>query len=210
VRRKIVEDYGVPQDRVHAIQAFCSAYTRTAPGALPEAAAAFAAAHRPLVVSYVFFFHPEFTPDLMVMALERLRAKHPEAGLVVMGDRKYSEDTVAVVEKLGLDGHVLLTGALPRDQFLAVLQRGDLYLRTPLGDGVASSVLEAFSLGVPVVASDNGTRPESCVLYRPGELEDMVEKIEGVLADREAAVRRIASPEEADNLHEEVDLLLSV
>jgi glycosyltransferase involved in cell wall biosynthesis len=209
MKRRIALDYGVAEERIHAIPAFCPAYMETEIGPLPAAVAAFAARHRPLLVSYVYFFHPEFAADLMIRAAGELRRSFSELGLVIMGSKQYAEDYLPLIDELGLAEHILLAGNLPRSEFLAVLRAAALYLRTPLGDGVASSVLEALSLGVPVVASDNGTRPPGCVLFRPGDLEDMVEKLSHVLRHRDEVAARIVKPAAGDSLADEVELLLS-
>jgi glycosyltransferase involved in cell wall biosynthesis len=210
VKRRIVEDYGIAAGKITPIPAFCGAYMKTEIGALSPPLDAFFAAHDPVIAFYVFFFHAEFTVDVAVRALAALKAEFPRLGLVIMGSRRYAEDAEELIDALGVRDDVLLTGNVPRAEFLRVLQGSSLYLRTPLGDGVAASVLEALSLGVPVVASDNGTRPSSCVLYRPGDVEDMAEKIRYVLRNRDAVAARIDVPDDADTVEREVDLLLSL
>lgn len=209
VKDLIVRDYGVDPRRIHPIQAFCREYMLTELGELAQPAAAFAAAHQPLLVSYVYFFHEEFTPDLLFQAVARLRQEFPQLGMILMGSHQYLENYQAALDQSGAKEHILLTGNLPRGEFLGVLKQGALYLRTPLGDGVCSSVLESLALGTPVVASDNGTRPASCVLYEGGNLDDMLAKVRQVLHDRDAAVAAIVKPDESDTLQQEIDVLLA-
>jgi glycosyltransferase involved in cell wall biosynthesis len=210
VKRRIVEDYGIAAEKVTPIPAFCGAYMKTEIGTLSPPVERFFTSHGPVIALYVFFFHPEFTVDVALRAIARLKAAYPRLGLIIMGSRLYSENYEALIDDLRMRDDVLLTGNLPRSEFLRVLQCASLYLRTPIGDGVAASVLEASALRVPVVASDNGTRPPSCVLYRPGDVEDMVDKIVYVLRNREAVAAQITAPDEADTVEREVDLLLSV
>jgi len=210
MKQRIVEDYGVPEDKVFAIPAFCGAYMETEPGELSPAVNSFAQQHDPLLVSYVFFFHPEFTVDLMIETVKRLRAEYPNLGLIIMGSKQYAENYTPLIEELNLTDHVLLSGNLPREEFLAVLKRGHAYLRTPMGDGVAASVLEALTLGTPVVAADNGTRPESCLLYREGDLDEMVDRLRYVIENRNRVAERITAPDADDTIEKEVEVLLSV
>ena len=210
VKRKIVDDYGVAPGKVTPIPAFCGAYMRTEIGALSPPVAEFFKAHSPVIALYVFFFHPEFTVDVALRAFARLRQAFPQLGLVIMGDRRYSESYEPLLDELAVRNDVLMTGNLPRAEFLRVLQSASVYLRTPIGDGVAASVLEALAFRVPVVASDNGTRPPGCILYRPGELDDMVAKVRYVLENRDAAAAQIVPPDDADTVEREVDLLLSL
>ena len=41
---------------------------------------------------------------------------------------------------------------------------------------------EALALGVPVVASRVGTRPAGAILFEPGDLTDLLSKIDSALA----------------------------
>lgn len=210
VKKRIVEDYGISEAKVFPIPAFCSAYMQAELVNFSARVREFVDAHHPLLVSYVFFFHPEFRVDLMVQAVKRLREEYPDLGLIVMGSLQYVEDYLPMIDEMGLEDHVLLTGNLPREEFLSVLKRGELYLRTPVGDGVAASVLESLAIGTPVVASDNGSRPASCVLYREGHLGDMVDKIRYVLENRKQVLAQIVPPDSNDTIKKEVELLLSV
>ena len=210
VKHLIVRDYGVDPDCVHPIPAFCHEYMQVEMGQLSSEVRRFVEQHEPTLVSYVYFFHEEFTPDLVFQAVARLRQEYPRLGLVLMGSRQYLENYQAALDGSGAAEHVLLTGNLPRGEFLCMLKTATLYLRTPLGDGVCSSVLESLSLGTPVVASDNGTRPSSCVLYQGGNLDDMVDKVRHVLQNLNAVATSIQRPAEADTLTDEIDVLLSV
>ena len=206
----ISRDYKIDPNKIHPIAAFCSEYMKTEIGSLSPEVEKFAAAHSPLLVSYVHTFHPEFTVDLMIHMVERLCAKFPDLGLLIMGSTQFSEDYVRLIKERNLEERILLTGNLPRDEFLSVLARGELYLRTPIGDGVAASVLEALSLGIPVVAVDNGTRPPSCIVYQEGDLEDMIHKVDQVIQNRETIISKIQRPEEMDTLESEIRVLASV
>jgi CRISPR/Cas system-associated endonuclease Cas1 len=68
------------------------------------------------------------------------------------------------------------------------MQRSALYLRTPITDGVASSVLEALTLGVPVVACENGTRPQGVITYPATDAAVLAQQVEHVLDHRAEVV----------------------
>ncbi len=210
MKDRISEDYKIDPNKIHPIPAFCSEYMKTEMGSLSAGVEKFVATHRPLLVSYVHTFHTEFTVDLMIHTVARLCAKFPDLGLLIMGSTQFSEEYVRMIKERNLEDHILMTGNLPRDEFLAVIAQGALYLRTPIGDGVAASVLEALSLGIPVVAVDNGTRPLSCILYREGDLEDMINKVEYAIQNRETIISQIKKPEDADTLKSEIKVLASI
>jgi glycosyltransferase involved in cell wall biosynthesis len=94
----------------------------------------------------------------------------------------------------GVTGAVLVAGNLPHAQFLTALARSDVFVRTHLRDGVCSSVMEALTLGIPVVASDDGIRPPSVVTYDPQVPGELEAKLDAVLLDLRAARARIIRP----------------
>jgi glycosyltransferase involved in cell wall biosynthesis len=82
-----------------------------------------------------------------------------------------------------------------------------VYLRTPTTDGVASSVLESLALKVPVVASENGSRPAGTVLYRADDPADMAGVVQRVIENRAAVIASIPVVEIPDTLSHELELL---
>ncbi len=158
----------------------------------------FLSGHRPILFSY-FAYRPEYSLEMFLDALRRCLDRYPSLGLLGIDDRSHPDPDVesafsAILERHGLHRAVLTTGEVSRDEFLTVMRRADLCVRTPLTDGVCSSVLEAIHLGVPVVAADNGSRPEGVVTYDASSLDDMVAKIEGALEERGRPVDSTGTP----------------
>jgi len=58
------------------------------------------------------------------------------------------------------------------------MSASDVFLRPTLEDGDSISVREALALGVPVVASRAGTRPDGALLFHRGDVEEMCAKVE--------------------------------
>ncbi len=119
-----------------------------------------------------------------VRGVAGLRGKHPEVGFVIVmtryGNSAYQEELDRAIEEEGLAEHVLVARDIP--SFVALLARSDAFLRSTLVDGDSMSVREALSLGLPTVASDTPFRPEGVILYRKGEVPDMMEKLEAALS----------------------------
>ena len=108
-----------------------------------------------------------------------------------------------------LDAQICAVDDLDHDAFLTALQRCTLYLRTPITDGVASSVLEAMALGVPVVACDNGARPHGVICYSVEDAAGMAAAVEHVLLNRDSVVQGMGCVEIRDTLTEEIAVLTS-
>ncbi|MGH9361114.1 MAG: glycosyltransferase family 4 protein [Thermoanaerobaculia bacterium] len=202
-----IAGYGVPPSRIVPIPAFSRQYLQFRPCPLPPAVEEFYRRRDPVLSSYVFF-RPEFFIESLVDAVPRLLRVHPNLGLVILGSDADSEPIRRRIGSLGVQEHVLLGGDQPHDEFMTALQRSRIYIRTPKKDGVCSSVLEALSLGVPVVASENGTRPAGVVTFRPDDAEDLARAVLEVLSEHERVRKAIVPPPVADTVQEEIDVLL--
>jgi glycosyltransferase involved in cell wall biosynthesis len=141
------------------------------------------------VLSTALFFRPEYGFDLLVSAIAKLRVRYPSIGCLVMGGGEQESEARALVRDSGLDNHMWLLGDVDHAQCLAAISRSDLFLRTTLYDADSISIREALAMAVPVVASRVGARPEGVFLFQPGDLADLLSKIESGLAfERVAAV----------------------
>jgi len=131
---------------------------------LPPEITGFMERHSPLAAAMASSSGPEYGLPLLLDAVTQLRRGFPRLGLVLIGN--------GTVEPS--DGEVLATGELPHDLALSVIRKANVFVRPTYFDGDASSVREALALGVPVVASDTDFRPEGVVLFRRGEVDDLV------------------------------------
>jgi hypothetical protein len=178
---RAVSTLGLPQSALDIIPAFLP-FER--PGScLPEDVRRWIETHSP-VLSSAMFFRPEYGFELLLDAMTELRKDHSNIGCVVMGDGLHREDAVAQVEGAGLREAVLLTGDLDHEVCLAVMANSEVFVRSTFMDADSISVREAGALGVTVVASNVGTRPEGTVLFEVGDKAELVERIEGVLRTR--------------------------
>jgi glycosyltransferase involved in cell wall biosynthesis len=129
--------------------------------------------HRPLL-STTLFFRPEYGFPLLVDAIARLRQQYPSIGCVVMGSCEHGEDALDLVRQAGLEDHMLLLGDVEHDRCLSVMAASELFVRATLHDGDSISVREALALGVPVLASRTGNRPDGIHFFQPGNVDDLV------------------------------------
>jgi len=60
---------------------------------------------------------------------------------------------------------------------LHLIKDADVLLRTTMFDGDAISVREALHLGTPVIATDNGMRPEGVELIMSGDHNGLAEAV---------------------------------
>jgi glycosyltransferase involved in cell wall biosynthesis len=210
VRQKIAE-YGVPLSKIHAIPAFSTQYLELRPVALPDAAEAFYAEYPEAIFTYVRI-RDGFYLDTLIEGFALLAKARPRAGLVLNGvsgdvDPGLWADVEARIARHGLRDRVCVIDDLDHDQFLVALTRSSLYLRTPTTDGVASSVLESLALKVPVVAAQNGTRPDGVVCYTADDPVSLADAVADTLDRRKAIAASLPAVVIRDTVSEENALL---
>jgi glycosyltransferase involved in cell wall biosynthesis len=206
-----IQGYGVRADRIEAIPAFSKEYLEYTPRALPEALETFLARFPESIFTYVRI-RPLFFPLTLVDGLALLATKRPGVGLVLCGVSGHMEPDLwqqvqARIAQHDLGDRVCILEDLDHDAFLTAMRRCSLYLRTPITDGVASSVLEALALGIPVVACENGTRPGGVITYPAQDAQAMADAVEYVLTNRDALLANVADVGVRDTLADEVRVL---
>ena len=203
--------YGVSPDKIVPIPAFSRQYLEFTPVALPSHVEEFLARYRTVVFTYVRM-RPLFYPVTMVDGMAAVMKARADVGLIVCGGTGHADEGVwpavqEAIQRHGIGDRVCFVDDLDHDAFLTALQRCALYLRTPITDGVASSVLESLALGIPVVGCENGTRPAGVVTYPATDADAMARSVESVIANRAEVVASLARFEVQDTVADEVALL---
>jgi glycosyltransferase involved in cell wall biosynthesis len=169
---------GVARSRLTILPAWLPA--RPASAEVPGEIETWLRNHRP-VLSTVLFFRPEYGFELLIAAVERLRKNYPSAGCLVMGDSANAQEMREALESKGLGDAFVLLGDVDHEECLSLLSRSDVFVRATYNDGDSISVREALSLGVPVVASNVGTRPAGSFVFKAGSVDGLLACIESAL-----------------------------
>ena len=208
--KRAIERYGIRPDRIVAIPPFSKQNLSFTPVLLSREAEDFLSRFNPVFFCYVSY-RPEYELPILREVMRNFRKDYPSAGFVWLGFPSKEMPAVeqyvtewAADERNGL----LLLGNLTHDEFLSLLSRCTAYLRTPMCDGVAASILESLALGIPVVASENGTRPSAVITYRDRDEADMRAKLAFVLARYRQIKEQTRLDEMDDNIELTVDWLL--
>lgn len=127
---------------------------------IPEKFLEFWRAHKKVLLS-VSALETHYDLPLQINALENVRRKFPDTGLLIFGAGAAENDLRSLVESKSYAEHILLAGETTREVVLHLIEKCDVLLRTTIFDGDAISIREAIFLGTPVVATDNGMRPET-------------------------------------------------
>ncbi len=177
--KQAIEGYGMEPDRVAAIPAFSKQNLDFRRVPLDPEIAAFLGSHRPVFFCYVSF-RPEYRLAMLRVAMKKFRQRYEQAGYIWLGFP--SKELPAARQFVASwppseRASLLLLGNLSHDTFMTLLETCSACIRTPACDGVAASVLESLSLGVPVVASENHNRPPGVTTYRENDADDLCKKL---------------------------------
>jgi glycogen synthase len=154
--------FGVPQQRIRLILPHFVDHDETA-SSLPQPIGDFFAGHDP-VLTTVGLLEPEYDLALQIDVLSRIRELHPNAGLVIIGSGSLEPQLREIIKAKPYGQHVLLAGDVQHSVSLRTILDSRLFLRTTLYDGDAVSVREALALRTPIIATDNGMRPDGIQL----------------------------------------------
>ena len=193
-------------EKILPIPAFTKQYMDYKNVRLSDALDRFIENKNPVITTYLCF-RDGFFIDVILKAASILAVEWPESGLVIVGTGDEEVWFAHKLHELGIDASVILAGNLGHDAFLSLMSRSDIVLRTPVTDGVSSTVLEALALNKPVVASENNDRPESVVTYQATDPRMLVNKLRWVMSNRDNIIKSIPDGMVADTASQEVDLL---
>ncbi len=126
-------------------------------------------------------------PDVALRTLALVRARRPEAELLVAGRGPDRAEIERLAAELGITRGLRLLG--PRDDVPALLSEASCLLLTSDYEGCPLSVLEAMAAAVPVVATRVGGVPELVEdgrtgrLAEPGDPASLAAALEELLGD---------------------------
>ncbi len=199
VKRVVVEEKGVPADRVRVIYPGIDLGEYDVPG--PMASIPGIGPEHKVVMYVGSIVHPNQGVPILIEALPRVFAAAPEARCVLVGGPAEAGETYRA--QLGPHGDrlIVLTGRTP-DQVVALTRRADVLVHPRLACrenySVQSKIAVYLAAGRPIVATDFGDYRQllgdtGAGLLTPVEPEALAEAIIRVLGDPALAARLAAA-----------------
>jgi len=111
---------------------------------------------RPIILS-VGSFTLQKGFKYLLDSISILQKRYPNVLLAIAGGGALKDELNSHCEKLNLKEHVVFLGQ--RSDVPALLKAVDLYVNSSLWEGLAISILEAMSAGLPIVATRVGDTP---------------------------------------------------
>jgi len=128
---------------------------------------------------------------LVIKAVKKLKEQYPNIILILTREGVYSNKLKEFSKNESVGNNVIFTGGV--DNPFIPLAICDIYTHITLGEGgVSLALLEAMSMGKPIIATSVGGIPEAIedgrngILIEP-DVDEIIEKIECLLENREFA-----------------------
>jgi glycosyltransferase involved in cell wall biosynthesis len=133
--------------------------------------------------------------EILPQLIERLRTRHPRIRMVIVGDGPLRGDLEHAFDEYGLSERVRFTGAICHDDVPDCIRQFNVAL-APYSRPTHSfyfsplKLFEYMACGVPTVAARLGQieeivrHGETGLLYRPGDLDELVAACDRLLTDK--------------------------
>lgn len=145
---------------------------------------------------YVGNAYPHKNLEILLKVFSRLHAQQPELRLVLVGKIDYFYERIQAVARSlnlwqqgNLNSPVIFPGYIADAQLEIFYAEARAYIFPSLYEGFGLPPLEAMAKGCPVASSDRASLPEilgeAALYFKPGDEDDMLNKIKAILADNE-------------------------
>ena len=131
--------------------------------------------------------------EMLIDSFDVFHKNHPEYKLVIYGEGSYRKNLEEKIDKLGLNGCILLPG-VTKDIFNKIAT-AELFVLTSNYEGMPNALIEAMCLGLPVIstkvsgATDLIRHMENGMLVDLNDVESLSKYMEELIENKELAVR---------------------
>ena len=196
VARELVSQDGVPHSQIHLAYNGIDTDVFCPEGAVAEApwldatlSATGSATVSATVIGVVCALRPEKGLPILLEAFARVRSRHPEARLLVVGSGPMLAELEARARALELAADCRFQSATQNvAEWLRVM---DIFVLPSLSEALSNSLMEAMACGCCAIASDTGGNPElvrdgeTGLLFPTGDITSLAARLDGMLANRD-------------------------
>ena len=130
-------------------------------------------------------------PTVLVEAIAELKRRGVAARATLIGEGPKRADLEGLVERLGVEDRVVLTGSVGQDTIRSHYGEADVFCLPSFGEGVPVVLMEAMAMALPVVTTRITGVPElvdedrSGLLVTAGRRDELVDALEALANDPE-------------------------
>ena len=184
-RGDIVEQMGVPRDRLHIVPV---GVDQTSFRPMPDVQRV---TGRIMTTASADVPMKGLVP--LLEGLAKLRVERPDAHLVVIGKQKTKSKIPAVLDRLGLQDAVTFVSGVPQERIVELYAEAQVAVVPSLYEGFSLPAIEAMSCGVPLVATTGGALPEvvgdAAIKVPTNDPSALAHAIDEMLGDAELRAR---------------------
>jgi glycosyltransferase involved in cell wall biosynthesis len=142
---------------------------------------------KPVMILTVAMLQPIKGIDLLIDAFSILHARGIDCRLSIVGDGPERQHLQELADRLQVTSLVSFLGVRSRSEVAGLMHNADLFALSSLWENQPVALIEALACGLPVVAPAIGgipeiVQPEAGALFEPGNVGDLSDKLESVIA----------------------------
>lgn len=114
--------------------------------------------------------------EAIIRLILKLKKEIPDVVLYIAGDGPEKEKLLRLTEELSLQNEVIFLGNIKKEELLQRIKASDIFVLNTFYEGFAHQLLEAMSVGTPVISTNVGGNPELIEDKKEGFLVDYNEE----------------------------------
>lgn len=127
----------------------------------------------------------------LISAFSKIKDTAPEIKLLIVGEGPYRANLENLARQTDCASSILFLGQKNQDEVIDALSATDIFVNPSYSEGLGISVLEAASIGLPIIATDVGgtgeiiAEQETGILVKPASIEQLEQKLRELLTSTE-------------------------
>jgi glycosyltransferase involved in cell wall biosynthesis len=127
----------------------------------------------------------------LISAFPRIKDTTPKAKLLIVGDGPYRAELEKMARQTDCHSDILFLGQKTQAELIEILSTTDICVNPSYSEGLPTSVMEAASIGLPIIATDVGgtreiiTTDETGIMVKARDVGQLAEELYRLLANAE-------------------------
>ncbi|MGB0871972.1 MAG: glycosyltransferase family 4 protein [Solirubrobacterales bacterium] len=196
-KRRIIEVFDIPEDRVSVTVLGLDQRFSSEPGADDSATRSRLGIERPYLLT-VGTLQPRKNVEAAIAGFELIADEHPDLDLVLVGARGWDDSAlIGRIEASPVSDRVRILGRVSDDELLALYRGAECFVFPSRYEGFGFPPLEAMACGVPVVSSGATSLAEIVegvgVVIDPEVPQEIADAVEAILGDPALRERMVSA-----------------
>jgi 1,2-diacylglycerol 3-alpha-glucosyltransferase len=126
--------------------------------------------------------------DVLIRAIKIVKQNFPEVNLALAGQGQAEESLRKLTAELGLEDNVKFLGTLNHHDLAELYRSADVFAIASTSEVQSMTIIQAMACGLPAVGVNSNSipeliQPETGLLFKPGDSQDLAEKIIMLMSD---------------------------